>query len=121
MDAELTIQGYHLFRCDRGTGNRGGGVLLYVNSSLRPVEFVTKSYYGEHTWCCIGDLIIGVCYRSTNAAIVGQGNNSNLINVLREVANKHVLIMGDFNYPDIDWLLVCHVLQIQTLLILCRL
>ena len=103
LDAELTIQGYHLFRCDRGTGNRGGGVLLYVNSSLRPVEFVTKSYYGEHTWCCIGDLIIGVCYRSTNAAIVGQGNNSNLINVLSEVANKHVLIMGDFNYPDIDW------------------
>ena len=23
--------------------------------------------------------------------------------MLREVANKHVLLMGDFNYPDIDW------------------
>ena len=30
LDAELTYDGYTLFRCDRPMDNRGGGVLLYV-------------------------------------------------------------------------------------------
>jgi len=30
LDAELGLHGYQMFRCDRNTGNKGGGVLLYV-------------------------------------------------------------------------------------------
>ena len=50
-------------------------------------------------------LVIGVCYRSPNLGIVRQGNSScsKLRAVLQEVADKDVLIMGDFNYPDVDW------------------
>ena len=28
LDAELQLKGYQMFRCDRNTGNKGGGVLL---------------------------------------------------------------------------------------------
>lgn len=51
------------------------GVLLYVRSSLQPIEFHTKSQYGEHVWCQIGDLLVGVFYRSTNDAVVGGDND----------------------------------------------
>jgi len=69
FDSELHLDNYCIFRCDRLLGTRGGGVLLYVKESLHPVEFYTKTAYGEHVWCTIGDLLAGVCYRSTNLAI----------------------------------------------------
>lgn len=103
FDSELHIDGYHYFRCDRSSGNRGGGVLLYVKEVLKPTEFHTSNKYGEHIWCSIGDLLVGVCYRSSNLTIVGHDNETNLKKVLQEVSNKHVLILGDFNYPDVDW------------------
>jgi len=77
--------------------------MIYVKSCLKPVEFHTLSQYGEHVWCQINDLLVGVCYRSTNEAIVGNDNESKLYNVLQEVSNKFMLLMGDFNYADIDW------------------
>ena len=52
-DAELKLNGYELFRCDRKTGHRGGGILLYVKDILyilNPAEIHTKSEYGEHAW-----------------------------------------------------------------------
>jgi len=57
LDCELQLHGYQLFRCDRPSDNRGGGVLLYVRSSLAPIEFHTKSQYGEHVWCQVDDLL----------------------------------------------------------------
>ena len=37
-DAELSIEGYDLFRCDRPGGHKGVGVLLYVNEGLKAVK-----------------------------------------------------------------------------------
>ena len=96
LDSELSMRGYQLFRCDRSTGNRGGGVLLYVKSVWQPVAFDVLSTYGEHIWCRIGETVIGVCYRSGNLNIVGQDNSKQLLNVLTEVSSRQVLIMGDF-------------------------
>ena len=103
LDSELNISGFRLFRCDRKIGYRGGGVLLYVRDSLNPVEYNTHTGYGEHVWCKVNNLLIGLCYRSDNLAIVGQHNESDLKQVLHEVSNNHVLVMGDFNYSGIDW------------------
>ena len=103
FDSELHLDNYRTFRCDRQTGNRGGGVLLYIKDDLNPTEFHVDTEYDEQVWCYIGDLLVGVCYRSSNLEIVGQDNETNLMKMLHEVCNKHVLIMGDFNYPAIDW------------------
>jgi len=103
LDCELQLAGYQMFRCDRPSEHRGGGVLLYVRCSLQPIELHTKSQYGEHVWCHIGDLLVGVFYRSTNDAVVGGDNVLKLHQVLQEMSNRNVLIMGDFNYAEIDW------------------
>ena len=40
----------------------------------------------------------------TNSSDIFNDNNHRLIrDLLNEVSNKHVLIMGDFNYANIDW------------------
>jgi len=42
LDAELCLQRYHMFGCNRNTGSKGRGILLYINESSRPVKFHTK-------------------------------------------------------------------------------
>jgi len=53
-----------MFRKDRHVDNIGGGIVLYVKDVLHPIEYHTKTQYGEHVWCRVGNLLIGVCYRS---------------------------------------------------------
>ena len=97
-----------MFRCDRPTGNSGGGVLLYVRSSLKPVEFVPLAQYPEHAWCKTrgsnnNELLIGACYRSSNTKIYADGSHKLLRDLVAEVGNQHTLMIGDFNYGGIDW------------------
>ena len=108
-DAEILLPGYITFRCDRPTGDKGGGVLLYVRSSLNPVTFTPKSKYPEHIWCKLNvakntELLVGLCYRSTNPELFDYDVHTALCNLLSEVSSNHILLMGDFNYPSIDWI-----------------
>ena len=109
-DAEFTIPGYVMYRQDRMDTHRGfgGGVLLYVKGELNSIE--REDLQGNFTnsvWCEIqmgrkknSPLIIGVVYRSPNSTRVNDGL---LFDVLKAVSSKEVIIMGDFNYPDISW------------------
>ena len=54
-DSELSLSGYDLFRQDRPVDRNGGGVLLYVRSSLQAVQCKMSSEYPEHVWCHIID------------------------------------------------------------------
>ena len=108
-DAELSISGYVLFRKDRSSAveRRGGGVSLYVREELSPVEFRPSTEYLEQIWCSLGDvdrrgLLLGVCYR-TASQVFGYDINARLRDLLTELRDDRVLLMGDFNYPGVDW------------------
>ena len=108
FDSELHIAGYDLFRCDRPNGRAGGGVLLYTLSSLRATEFKTKTKFPEQIWCRLklnnkDCVIVGVCYRTPNESIFGSENHALLREMITEISNQHFLLMGDFNYPGIQW------------------
>ena len=110
-DAELQLPGYTMFRKDRVV-NKGGGVLLYVKTELGPIEFTTKTDFPEHIWCRLLDrgrneLAIGVCYRSGNAEIFKDGSHQLLRDLMQEMGQKQMLMMGDFNYGGIDWAAGC--------------
>ena len=65
----IEIEGYHLFRKDRNRA--GGGVVLYVRSSLNPkLLFNTDTYSSESIFvkAHIGNksVTVGVCYRPPN-------------------------------------------------------
>ena len=52
------------------------------------------------------DLLVGVCCRSPNPFFSDRENDRFLCDMIKEVQGIPVLLIGDFNYPDIDWLWV---------------
>jgi len=107
-DSEFNIPGFSMFRSDRVNGHHGGGVLLFVKTEYQAVETSMSSQFADQVWCKIkiknGDeLLIGVCYRSPNTTLFGKDNDLLLLNLINEIRGKPVLLMGDFNFPDIDW------------------
>ena len=107
-DTEYGIAGYSVFRADRSNGHRGGGVLLLVRDNMGTVEVKMNSTFSDQIWCKIritkgDDLLIGVCYCSSSIAFSDKENDDLLCDLLNEVRGKPLLLMGDFNYPDIDW------------------
>ena len=71
----------------RASEHRGCGVLLYVWCEFNPIEVRLSSEFVEQVWCSIQikngqELLIGVCYRSPNAAITGPDNDQKLLCLL---------------------------------------
>jgi len=74
-DAEINLMGYQVFRRDRkldcSNKTRGGGVLLYVKDKLIAYEIQDFDAQCEALWVGVrnsmGEIIIGVCYKSPNA------------------------------------------------------
>ena len=90
LNSELNIEGYVMFRVDRPNceASRGGGVLLYVRENLSPVEFTPQTEYPEHVWCRLldasgGELLVGVCYRTTSESIFECDENVQIRRLLR--------------------------------------
>jgi hypothetical protein len=107
-DEELSIPGYDLYRQDRSSKHRGGGVLLYVKANLCSTRFTTKAEFPEQVWCKVPlktgqDLLIGVCYRTPTPGIFNLDLDKSLCELITEVSHQHLLLMGDFNYGDINW------------------
>ena len=107
-EAEISMAGYDMFRADRSGGIRGGGVLLYTKSELGALYYKTKCE-GEHICCRIPqkgkgeEIIIAVNYRSDNIQRLNYDTNAASRELIKELQPKNFVIMGDYNYPDIDW------------------
>ena len=111
MKEDCAFQGYHpAFKHNRSEDRRGGGVMLLIHNRLAVTEHVELNTLGfeEAVWCIIQlapahRLLVGVCYRSPNST---RANNLLLNEMFCKAQNlqmKGILIMGDFNFPQINW------------------
>uniref|UniRef100_A0A803KBH9 Reverse transcriptase domain-containing protein n=1 Tax=Xenopus tropicalis TaxID=8364 RepID=A0A803KBH9_XENTR len=109
-DWAVNIGGYTLFRRDRGN-RKGGGVCLFIKQELKAnirEEVMGLTEGAESLWVELltdskesTKLIVGVCYRPPN---VSEEEEAQLLLQIEKAASLgQVIIMGDFNYPDIDW------------------
>lgn len=107
-DAEVTIPGYSAFRADR-VRRRGGGCILYVHNTInaRETKICQEQTLIENVWCVVmrsdgSQTLFGVVYNPPGTAGVDE---QNLCKVFQEAYRQytHVIICGDFNYPNIDW------------------
>ena len=108
-DAELHLPGFTSFRVDRSS-SKGGGVILYIRSDLQASvsQELTDFRFSECVWCTVklnmGQLLLGVCYRSPSSS---TSNNDTLLRLLDRATSvgsaSHIMIMGDFNCPAIDY------------------
>ena len=111
-DSEVAIEGFNTFRLDKGTPTgTGGGVILYIRNSLTAVAChqLNEMEMESSVWCVVQledneRLLLGLCYRSPNSS---EDNNRKLreqITSIKRVERiTHVLVMGDFNFSEIDW------------------
>ena len=91
-----------MFRKDRKS--RGGGVLLYIKENLISVDENcgegTESIWVKVKLDSKKEICVGVCYR---APATNSEEEKKLIDTIAEIARKPCVIMGDFNFPDINW------------------
>jgi len=76
--------------------------------NLRSTEIKSSITHNGSVWCIIplkkGDsLLVGVIYRSPNADTAQNDYLNAMMKEMVEKRNSHLMIMGDFNYPDINW------------------
>jgi ribonuclease P/MRP protein subunit RPP40 len=104
-NAELDIAGFNLYRKDR-IGKRGGGVLLYVKNCILVEEINVNDAkdFEEYLYCM---LTIGnsrtaliLCYRAPSN---GTAQDRGLFEIFKKASKGDSIIIGDFNYPNVDW------------------
>ena len=108
QDSEIQISGYKIYRKDREffKKGKGGGVIMYVMDEITSfADNALNEKKTESVWCIIKtdsstEIIVGTCYRSQAAE---AGELKDLFYILEQVSNREALIMGDFNYPGINW------------------
>lgn len=95
-----------VFRKDRKQ-TRGGGVLIAVNEQLS-CSLINIHCKLEILWLVCRavpeTVLLGVCYRPPdNNPDFAQDLNDILNQLTTKYSTAHILLFGDFNFPDIDW------------------
>ena len=105
-DPFLSIPGYRLIaRKDRAdtTCGRGGGILMYAKSKVTCHEIATPDDVVQvaaiQAKLSDQNLNVYVIYRSPNST---PENNERINQLVRNIPENSI-ILGDFNYPHIDW------------------
>ena len=106
-DEFLCIKDYELLeRKDRNDtmGGRGGGLLAYVKNDLCAWKEEINSNFNQGGTIKLkmkekGELIIHIMYRSPNST---KDNDHELCEWIKTMKGEYIII-GDFNYPAIDW------------------
>ena len=102
-DNEILPTGYSIYRNDRTT--RGGGVLIAVKEYISSVQIQSPIDLEIVTVELNAPTAITVCavYIPANAAL---NYCQSLITYLHSLSldnSKKLLVVGDFNFPDINW------------------
>ena len=87
----------------------GRGLIMFVHKSLRACEVNLETNFTENLFVKIDinkneKVLVGLIYRSPSNTTSEQ--HQALRTLISEAANQkytHHLIMGDFNYPQINW------------------
>lgn len=103
---EISIPGYNLYiRMER---EEDRGIAIFVHESICAWQVNMTTKFDEALWIRVKsvnkeEVLMGCVYRSPQST---KENNALLRNILVEAnsgKDANVLIMGDFNYPKINW------------------
>lgn len=100
---EMSISGYKLY-----LKRENRGIAIYVHESISAWQVEMNTEFEEALWIRMRvnkneEALMGCLYRSPHSS---KENNDKLRQLLVEVnsgRDTHVFMVGDFNYPKIDW------------------
>ncbi|GAA48468.1 hypothetical protein CLF_101648 [Clonorchis sinensis] len=107
-DAEISIDGYSIFRAD-SKRERAGGVALYLHAALPIPIVLSDTTPALALWLQVplrgsDSLLLGVVYRSPSSP---PEDDHFLIRTLGQLSSSyhftHLLLVGDFNAPKAPW------------------
>jgi hypothetical protein len=110
VDEELLINGYDIFRKDRGS--RGGGLLLLIKSDLKgkrrsdlELDATTDN---EIIVCSVilpdnSKLAVILFYRPPSSGMTFNDNFYKILTNVRNAGFKKLVALGDMNAPCINW------------------
>lgn len=105
--SEFSINGYNIYSSGL-TEDGKRGIIIYCRTNLKVNEIVITDDFSE----CLAieikldrkeSIYLYSMYRSPNS---GEQNNRNLNDLIKNIVGENqgnILIVGDFNYPEIDW------------------
>lgn len=104
---DIVIDNYSCFRCDRALGV-GGGVLLLVKNSISAINITPPVAYRDSVWCSLSfarapSILMGCIYRSPSSSDDNDRNLNNLLSHMSHTDFGLKIILGDFNFPDVNW------------------
>ena len=108
-DSELLSDNFNIFRKDRTTGQKGGGLLMAVNANI-PTNVVGDLYTSDHEILTVevkptrsSTIFFILCYRLPSSYITGFVQD--LETILDKSTKLYIkyCLLGDFNLPGIKW------------------
>lgn len=105
------LKGYQIFRRDRNDGKIGGGILLLAHNDINIMRRadleVTSSIENEIIICEMKannvNYFIVLGYRPPSASMAFNRNFELVLNNIYRNGGINILILGDFNMPNVDW------------------
>ncbi|KAF8568225.1 hypothetical protein P879_08155 [Paragonimus westermani] len=104
-DAEIAIPGFSVLRSDRGS--QGGGVALCYSTQLKLTVMNDTPFQSRETlWCVLplnatGLCLVAVIYRPPNNSPEADTLLLSDLNLFLPRGHTHLLLMGDFNCPQL--------------------
>ena len=107
LNAEISIANFNIFRSDRLRGH-GGGSCIYVRNTFSAEyvhDFIANDCMSIKLTLNSVDIVLICIYRSPS---LSHENNICLINSIDQYissipVNQNIIMVGDFNLPNVDW------------------
>ena len=107
QESEFNITGYNMF-CSNVGIDHFRGIIIYVDNNIACSELELVTDFSECLFVQIRDnskvvLNIGAVYRSPSSSTKNDSNLNNLINHVCSHFSGDFVLLGDFNYRNINW------------------
>ena len=100
VPCELQLEGYELFS---NLEKDGRGICLYIQCTINDAATFEVCVWAEVRLAGKDKILIGCIYRSPNSSDTNNEKLCQLIGKVNEANASHILMMGEFNYPHINW------------------
>ena len=103
----FNIDGYQMHH--QNVSSKGRGIIIYVHQSIQDtLDIDAETVFSEYKLLSIKidkntDFLVAAIYRSDSGTKENNENLPKLLKEINEMKQSHKLILGDFNYKEIDW------------------